>query len=269
METGQTQTHQTRIIPAPGTVPKVERDAMEAFRVLKAGGVIVVPTDVGYGIMSSSAEGIERAFAAKKRRPGHALGIIGTYRQHAELHILSDNPAENERLFALTRAVTVEVGGTVAFVARYHPSHPRLQQFSPQTMDRATKGDTLGIAVPESPFLTELGRLNDEDGQLMVGSSANLSGQGQKCRVEDIEPEVLEAADLIVDYGLQKWHLYGRAGTIFDLTTMKVLRFGVNYEVFRERMRKWGRLELPEDPEHKTDGRKAIGISVMNNSTES
>ncbi|KAF8150403.1 hypothetical protein K438DRAFT_441109 [Mycena galopus ATCC 62051] len=251
-----------RIIPIPGTFPDVGRDALEAHKVLKNGGVVIVPTDVGYGLVSNSAEGIERAFAAKQRKMGHTLGLIGTYQQHAELHILSDDEAEHRRKLEMTRAMTRDMGAVLALVAPFRRDHPRLKQFSGMTLERLEKNGTLGIAIGEGPFLTELGRLNDEDGLLMVGSSANLTGEGQKYRVEDIEPEVLEAADLVVDYGLQKWHLYQRPGTNFDVYNMKVLRIGANYEVFRERMRKWAGVALPEDPDYKTDGVKRLGFSI-------
>lgn len=82
----------------------------------------------------------------------------------------------------------------------------------------------------------------------MVGSSANVSGGGQKYRVEDIEDELKEAADLIVDHGLQHHHLYGRTSLIMDFGQMKILRMGSCNELFRERMRKsWG-VDLSEDP---------------------
>ncbi|KAJ4286255.1 hypothetical protein N0V90_013289 [Kalmusia sp. IMI 367209] len=251
-----------QIIPAVGHLPNVERDALRAYAALKSGGVIIVPTDVGYGILSASAEGIDRAFAAKKRKPGHTLGIVGTYLQHSELHILSDNAEEHEKRLQLTHTLTKDMGTTLGIVGKLRSEHPRLQQLSAATLERCTKDGTVGIAIPEGPFLTELGRLNDEDGLLMVGSSANLTGQGQKYRVEDIELEILEAADLIVDYGLQKWHLYRRPGSNYNFYNMKLLRIGANYEVFRERMRKWAGVELPEDPEHQTDGVKPLGVSI-------
>lgn len=254
-----------RIVPTPGTLPNVKRDALEAHKVLKSGGVIIVPTDVGYGLLASSAEGIDRAFAAKQRCVGHTIGIVGTYLQHSQLHILSDNEKEHNRKLELTRVLTLDMGAVLALVAPVRKDHPRLRQFSDVTKERLFKNDTVGIAVGESPFIKELGRLNDEDGLLMVGSSANLTGQGQKYRAEDIESEVLEAADLIVDYGLQKWQLYRRPGINFDVYNMKVLRIGANYEVFRERVRKWWGLELPEDPDYKTDGVKMTGISIKLN----
>lgn len=248
-------TPRPRVIPTPGSFPNVKKDAYEAFEFLKAGGIVILPTDVGYGIMSSSAEGIERAFAAKRRAHGHTLGIIGTYRQHLELHVL---PPEK---FEMTRVINLEFNALLAVVAPYRKDHPRLKRLSDETIARVTKGDTLGIALPEGPFLREIGRLNDEDGQLMVGSSANLTGQGQKFRVEDIEPEIIECADLIVDYGLQRYHRYGRAGTCVDMDNMKVLRIGAGYEVLQHRMKRFFGVELPEDPENQTDEHE-VGVSI-------
>ena len=42
---------------------------------------------------------------------------------------------------------------------------------------------------------------------LMFGTSANLTGQGQRFRIEDVEPSVIASVDMVVDYGLQKWHV--------------------------------------------------------------
>lgn len=50
-------------------------------------------------------------------------------------------------------------------------------------MEGVNKGGTVAVATAENPFLIELVRLNDEDGQLMIRSSANLTGQGQKVAV--------------------------------------------------------------------------------------
>jgi tRNA A37 threonylcarbamoyladenosine synthetase subunit TsaC/SUA5/YrdC len=171
-----TSTLKASIIPEPGAMPNVKRDALEAHKVVKFGGVIIVPTDVGYGMMSASAEGIERALAAKQRKLGHTIGIIGTWLQHSQFHILSDDDDEHNRRLELSYMLTQDLNSTVAIVASLRANHPRLQQLSALSLDRLTKNSTLGIAIPEGPFLTELGRLNAEDGILMVGSSANLTG---------------------------------------------------------------------------------------------
>jgi tRNA A37 threonylcarbamoyladenosine synthetase subunit TsaC/SUA5/YrdC len=138
-------------------------------------------------------------------------------------------------------------------VAPCDKNHHLLQALSPETLSKITKDGTTAMFISSSSLLKEICRLNYDSGQPMVGSSANLSGCGQKFRVEDIEDEVKEAADLIVDYGLQRYHLYGRASLIMDFGEMKVLRMGSCYELFRERMRKFWGVDLPEDPDYRTD----------------
>jgi tRNA A37 threonylcarbamoyladenosine synthetase subunit TsaC/SUA5/YrdC len=222
-------------IPEPGNVPNVARDAQEAYATLKSGGVVVVPTDVGYALMTNSQAGIQKIFAAKGRRQGHNLGIIGTYKQHREIHVLPESK------FEFTRVLTEEMGMIVGIIAKYDPTNPRLAALDKDTLAQVTRGDTVSIAIPEGPFLRELGRLCDADpeGPLMFASSANLTGQGQRFRVEDIEPAVLEHADLVVDYGLQKWHTYGSGAVNFDAENMKVTRAGAGWEVFKDRAKRW------------------------------
>ncbi|KAH8688976.1 DHBP synthase RibB-like alpha/beta domain-containing protein [Talaromyces proteolyticus] len=246
-----------RFIPKPGTAPNVPRDAKETYNTLKRGGVVIIPTDVGYALLASTQAGIQRIFSAKDRREGHNIGIIGTYKQHREIHVLS------EAKFEMTRVLTEDMAMIVGIIAKYDTEklHPRLATLDPATLSQVTKGDTVSIAVPEGPFLQELGRLCDEDpeGMLTFGTSANLTGQGQRFRIEDIEPRVIDAVDLVVDYGLQKWHVYRRGGVNFDAENMKVLRKGAGYEVFRDRMVRWfphlleeAGVSIEEDPDYKT-----------------
>ena len=245
-----------RTVPKPGDAPSVSRDAQEAHEILKSGGVIIAPTDVGYALMTSTQAGIQRIFAARDRRQGHNIGIIGTYQQHREIHVLPESK------FELTRVLTEDMEMIVGIIAKFDTEnlHPRLAALDSVTLSQVTKGDTVSIAVPEGPFLRELGRLCDTDpqGMLMFGTSANLTGQGQRFRIEDVEPAVLACVDLVVDYGLQKWHVYGRGGVNFDAENMKVLRMGAGYEIFRDRILRWfphllesSSSSLEEDPEHR------------------
>ncbi|KAE8373947.1 hypothetical protein BDV26DRAFT_300661 [Aspergillus bertholletiae] len=232
----------TKLIPIPGTPPNVHNDARRVFQTLEKGGIAIVPTEVGYGLIASSSEAITRAFHAKKRRPGHTQGIIGNYDIHKALHIL---PAER---LDMTKALTHDLDMSIGIVAPYRPDHPLLHSLSAETLEKATKDGSMAIHVGGGSLLLEVVRLHHEAGKLVVGSSANVTGGGQKFRVEDIEEEILEAADIVVDYGLQRYHVYGRPSILFDFGAMRVMRMGSCYELFRERMRRiWG-IELEEDP---------------------
>ncbi|GKZ86013.1 hypothetical protein AnigIFM56816_000862 [Aspergillus niger] len=254
-----------RFIPEQGTAPNVPRDAKQTYDTLKNGGVVIIPTDVGYALLTSTQAGVQRIFSAKDRRAGHNIGIIGTYKQHREIHVLS------EAKFEMTRVLTEDMAMIVGIIAKYDTEnlHPRLAALDPATLSQVTKGDTVSIAVPEGPFLRELGCLCDDDpmGILMFGTSANLTGQGQRFRVEDIEPKVIDAVDLVVDYGLQKWQVYKRGGMNFDAENMRVLRKGAGYEVFRDRMLRWfphlleeAGVTMEEDPEYQTSEPKTAGF---------
>ncbi|KAI1359762.1 DHBP synthase RibB-like alpha/beta domain-containing protein [Xylaria arbuscula] len=247
-----------RIIPAPGVLPNYKRDAQEAFEVLKAGGVIIIPTDFGYGLMSASNEAIERSFKAKNRVEGHTLGAIGTFNTFKKLCTLPDEKFEMIRVLNQDMDQAFNV---VAPLQTAPEDHPLLKHLDPENLKRVTKDKTIGINIGESPFMRELGRLNDEAGQLMVGSSANLTGTGQKLRVQDLEEQVYESADLLVDYGLQRYHRYQRSGTIIDVESMRILRIGAGYEIFRERVKQWWGYDLIPDPVNKTD-HVGVGHSV-------
>ncbi|KAF5705879.1 hypothetical protein FMUND_11855 [Fusarium mundagurra] len=215
------------VIPHPGELPDAKRDAPRAFEVLKKGGVIIAPADVRYGMMATSTDAIERIFIAKKRKAGHSMGVVGTY------NLLT-------RLYDLPELIP--------------------------NVERVVKNGTLGFAIGEGPFSRDLARLNDENGLVMVGSSANLTDQGQKFRVEDIESEIVEAADLIVNNGRQKWHLHGRAGTILDMNNERVSRIGANYENIREKLIDLFGWSVPNDPDYDMTGKKTVGFSIKGSS---
>ncbi|WVO15604.1 hypothetical protein L204_103264 [Cryptococcus depauperatus] len=255
-----------QFIPAPGKVPDVSHDALQAFKTLKAGGVIIAPTDVGYALMTSTQAGVQRIFAAKGRQQGHNIGIIGTYRQHREIHLLPESK------FEMTRVLTQDMPMIIGIIAKFDSKdlHPRLAALDKATLSQITKGDTISIAVPEGPFLQELGRLCDADpeGMLVFGTSANETSQGQRFRIDDVEPAVIASVDLVVNYGLQRWHIYGCGGINFDAENMRVLRMGAGYEIFRDRMLAWfpqllqdADNGLPEDPRYTTSqaGRQGDG----------
>jgi hypothetical protein len=70
----------------------------------------------------------------------------------------------------------------------------------------------------------------------VFGSSANLSGTGPRFRVEDIQPELRAIADVTVDYGLRRCHIYQRSATIlrFGNGDVECVRIGSYYELISD-----------------------------------
>ena len=66
-----------------------------------------------------------------------------------------------------------------------------------------------------------------------------MSLSGSKFRLEDVEPRVREAASIEIDYGLVPLHNPEMiSSTIIDLVTLEVHRFGVNYAVIQDILRR-------------------------------
>ena len=88
-----------REVPPPGVV---REDARRAFRIMKSGGVAVLPLDVSYGIFAATARGVERIFDLKNRKPTKPNGIVGNW------DIFSSVLQTTERDRALVRCITEE-----------------------------------------------------------------------------------------------------------------------------------------------------------------
>lgn len=126
----------------------------------------------------------------------------------------------------MTRVLVKELDTSRIVVAPCDNNHHLPQTLSLEILSKITKDGTIAIFISSSLLLKEICRLNYDSGQLMVGSSANLSGGGQKFHVGDIEDRVKDAVNLIVDYGLQRYHIYIRASLIMDFGQMKVYEWG-------------------------------------------
>jgi tRNA A37 threonylcarbamoyladenosine synthetase subunit TsaC/SUA5/YrdC len=239
-----------QMIPAPDQLPNLENDTQAAFKILQNGGTVIGPAGVGYVIMSISAEAVERAFAAKHRREGHTMGVFATLATQRECHDISEDK------LAMCAVMTETMGSIFVAVAPYRKDSPRLQALSKETFQKVTKGDTIGMGIiaGDQPFMKRMCELADEAGVLLIGSSANMTGSGNKYRVSDIQPEIIEAVDGVVDHGLQRFYTFApRASSAIDLRDMSVIRVGADYNLMRDRLWRFFRVELPEDPDIKTE----------------
>ena len=75
------------------------------------------------------------------------------------------------------------------------------------------------------------------DGQLLAGSSGNLSGQGNSYRPEELAQSIIDGVDLFIDHGVARHENAQRmATTMIDLRTLEVTRRGVNYNDLQARL---------------------------------
>ena len=180
----------------------------ETAHLLRAGGVLVMPTDSVYGIGCAAMPANpahERVFAIKLRDRAQTLPWLV-----ADVADLSrygrDVPAWAEDLARAhwPGALTLVVRASSAVPAEY----------------RAANG-TLALRVPDSNLVRALAR---EVGPLAV-TSANTHGEAAATSGAGVEARIVEAADLTLDAGPAP---VGVASTIVDATSSipRILRQG-------------------------------------------
>ncbi|KRS15778.1 Sua5/YciO/YrdC/YwlC family protein [Roseovarius indicus] len=206
----------------------IQADARRAFDVLKSGGSAILPMDVGYSLIGGSTPSLIRIFDAKQRAEHKLNAMIGDNTMSEDLHDLT--PEQRDVVNCLTK----ERGLPLGIIAPAHPDHPLIEALDEEGLRRSTRDGTVCMLLNAGAFHAEISRLSREECHPLFGSSANRTMQGTKFRVEDIEPEIRDVADVIVDYGLRKYHLYEKSSTLLDLSEMKVVRIGSCYELITD-----------------------------------
>jgi hypothetical protein len=168
--------------------------------------------------------------------------MIGNMETHQEIHRLDSKRRE------MVEAITLDYNLPLGAIAPFRPDHPLVRSIDSETVTRSTMGETLSLLLNAGPLHAELARLSLEEEFPILGSSANLTGTGVKYRVGDIEPEISRIADIIIDYGLCKYHYYRRSSTMINFETLKVVRIGICYELISDIMLRHFGVGLPPDP---------------------
>lgn len=156
----------------------------EAARVLRDGGVLVMPTDSVYGIGCKATQGNpahERIFSIKHRDRTQTLPWLVA--DVADLHTFGRGvPAWMDRLARVLwpGALTLVVDASDAVPAEY----------------RAANG-TIALRVPDSHLVRRLARMVGP----LATTSANTHGEAAATSGAGVEPRIVAEADLTLDAG--------------------------------------------------------------------
>jgi len=203
----------------------IAADAARVLDVALGGGVAIVHLDVGYAVIGRTSEAIRRIYTAKQRSYDKPTGIVGNHALHEELHILDD------RARAMVRRITIDHDLPLAVIAPFRSAHPLLNTLDPFVFANAIKGETLNILLNAGELRNCLADLAVSQGTLLAGSSANVSGRGIQYRLQDVDAEIREIADVEIDYGLSAYHNAARrSSTMIDFSTLRLQRAGVCFE---------------------------------------
>ena len=183
----------------------MSQDLDRAVRALRAGGLVVYPTETVYGLGgdATDAAAVERVFEAKGRdrtRPiSLAVPDIETATEFAR-------PTDRER----------------AFMRRFLPGPVTVVlERSENVPDALTGGrDRVGIRIPDHDLALSL----LAEFAPITATSANVSGEPSARRVADLDGPIHEAAAVVLDGG----ETPGGGSTVVDVETGTIHRRGAN-----------------------------------------
>ncbi len=183
-------------------------DVLVAARILRDGGVVVIPTDTVYGLAASVLQpaAIERVFAIKRRAPEARVPIL--------LATAADLPILVREVPRIAWKLIVPFWpGALTLVMPARPSLPEVI---------TAGGGTVAVRVPAARTTLQLLQVL---GEPIVGTSANLSGQPPIAQAEEALTQLpgidaVLAHDAVVTAGIPS--------TVLDLTgqTPVITRLG-------------------------------------------
>ncbi|WP_076999840.1 Sua5/YciO/YrdC/YwlC family protein [Variovorax sp. KK3] len=220
----------------------IQADARRVIDTIKAGGIALVPNDTGYAFCGSSLEPLRTIFENKRRGSHKRNAMAASLETQRELHTLDKRAQQMVETLVLDHDLPLAVVGT------FREDHPLMRKLDPELLRASSAAGTVALLLNAGTFHAELCRLGHDEVVPLLGSSANYSGTGTRFRVEDIPEELRRIADITIDHGLRRGHLYKRAGTVINFSTMEVVRIGAYYELISDVLRRFFDVELPPDP---------------------
>jgi tRNA A37 threonylcarbamoyladenosine synthetase subunit TsaC/SUA5/YrdC len=220
---------QERTTADPVPADQLRSDVGRLMDTLAGGGVAIAGLDVAYAIFATKPDAIKRIFDAKNRSYDKPSGMFSNWQLSQQIHIMDDDR------HAMVREMIEQVGLPFSVVAPFREDHPIFAKVDPFVLGSSSKKGTLDMLLNAGQVHDEIARQSQERGWPVFGSSANTSLSGSKYRLGEIDPPVLEAADVTLDYGLSKYaNPDGCSSTIIDFRDFSVIRVGVEFAKLRQ-----------------------------------
>ncbi|WP_132059264.1 L-threonylcarbamoyladenylate synthase [Halorussus amylolyticus] len=182
-------------------------DVARAAAAVRDGDLVVYPTETVYGLGADalSEPAIERAFAAKRRDRDKPISLA-VPNVDAALDYVRATDRE-------VRFMREFLPGPVTVVCEKRPVVP----------DALTGGrERVGVRVPDHEVALALLR----EVAPITATSANVSGRPSATRTDDLDPEIRDAAAVVLDGG----ETGGTGSTVVNVETGEILRRGANAE---------------------------------------
>lgn len=185
----------------------INQEIHNAYEVIKAGGIILYPTDTvwGIGCDATNAEAVAKIFKLKQRAETQSM-ICLMNGEKMMYNIFKDIPEVAWQIIDLSEKPTTLILDNPRNVAK----------------NLIGQDNTLGIRIVKEPFCF---KLMERMKKPLVSTSANISGQPTPNSFKEISPEIVKGVDYVVNLHREK--VGGKPSTIIKLTSdsqVKVIR---------------------------------------------
>lgn len=208
----------------PREVYFTRREVVEAVDAIRRGGLVLLKGDIGYGLFGISEKAIRKMYEVKGRPYSNPCIVIGN------LDVLRDiSQVTAPEIW--TWIVECTAWTTLAVVLPVNP-HSRLLAGLPSWVyGQTVTNGTVAAFLNTGPFLEKVIARAYRQNVLFVGSSANLSSQGNIFDFAELPRTFLKAADFYIDHGASRYaNPERKATTIVNFTNWTIKRRGVNWE---------------------------------------
>jgi L-threonylcarbamoyladenylate synthase len=159
----------------------MQKAVEKCVEVLRAGGIILYPTDTvwGIGCDATNAEAVAKVYALKQSEDKHSMLCLC---RDADMIVRYVNKAPGiafEVMELSDKPLTAILPGAVGVAANLIPEN-----------------QTLGVRIPQHEFCQALLR---KFGRPIVSTSANISGEPAAKRLKDVVQEIIDGVDYVVN----------------------------------------------------------------------
>ncbi len=159
----------------------MSREADEAVRILRSGGIILYPTDTvwGLGCDATNAAAVQRIYDLKRSVNKKSMLVLCASPDIVVRYVNRAPGIAFEVMELATSPLTLILPGAVGVAENLIPDE-----------------GTLGVRVPDHAFCQ---RMLCGLGRPIVSTSANLSGEATPAGLQEVAREIVEGVDFVVD----------------------------------------------------------------------
>ena len=192
----------------------MKEQIQKAIEVLRAGGVILYPTDTvwGIGCDATDPEAVAKVYAIKKREDSKSLVLLASDMDMICRYVKEIPEMAVQLVEVNDKPMTIIYPGAVVGNAEEKSPHCLAN-------NAVAEDGTVGIRIPMMDFCQQLVA---RFGRPIVSTSANISGEATPKKFAEISDAVKSAVDYIVDPSLEK-NSTGKASSI--------IKVGLDYSI--------------------------------------